>query len=81
MQLQVMLRWELEQGVTVLPKSYNPDRIFSNFQILDWSLTSDDHEKIGVLKQVKLFRGILLLTAQPAPTRLLKNFGMERFSS
>merc|ERR1711915_672133 len=34
---QVILRWGLEQGVSVLPKSYNKGRITQNFQVFDWS--------------------------------------------
>ncbi|MEO5691423.1 MAG: aldo/keto reductase [Candidatus Saccharimonadales bacterium] len=39
---QVMLRWCIEQGFIILPKSVNPDRIRQNKQVLDFSLTPDD---------------------------------------
>ncbi|XP_057868593.1 aldo-keto reductase family 4 member C11 [Cryptomeria japonica] len=64
---QVMLRWGVEQGVSVLPKSYNKDRIFSNFQIFDWSLTPEGHDKIGMLKQAKLFRGDAFVNSTTGP--------------
>jgi 2,5-diketo-D-gluconate reductase A len=36
---QVVLRWHLEHGITVIPKSSKPDRITSNFDLLSFSLT------------------------------------------
>ena len=36
---RVVLRWHLEHGITVIPKSSNPDRIKSNFDLLSFSLT------------------------------------------
>ena len=36
---QVVLRWHLEHGITVIPKSSHPDRIKSNFDLLSFSLT------------------------------------------
>jgi diketogulonate reductase-like aldo/keto reductase len=36
---QVVLRWHLEHGITVIPKSSRPDRIKTNFDLLSFSLT------------------------------------------
>jgi 2,5-diketo-D-gluconate reductase A len=36
---QVVLRWHLEHGITVIPKSAHPDRIKSNFDLFSFSLT------------------------------------------
>ena len=36
---QVVLRWHLDHGITVIPKSAKPDRIRSNFDLFDFSLT------------------------------------------
>ena len=36
---QVVLRWHLEHGITVIPKSSHPDRIKSNFDLVSFSLT------------------------------------------
>ncbi|GLJ06321.1 hypothetical protein SUGI_0036330 [Cryptomeria japonica] len=69
---QVMLRWGVEQGVSVLPKSYNTDRIFSNFQIFDWSLTPEDHDKIGMLKQAKLYRGNAFVNNTTSPYKTVE---------
>jgi 2,5-diketo-D-gluconate reductase A len=39
---QVTLRWHLDEGRIVFPKSNNPDRQRENFEILDFSLTPDE---------------------------------------
>ncbi|KAH9331657.1 hypothetical protein KI387_003765 [Taxus chinensis] len=54
---QVLLRWGIEQGVSVVPKSYNRGRISENFEIFDWCLNPEDHDKIGKIEQGKILRG------------------------
>jgi len=39
---QVLLRWNMQRGVIVIPKSTNPGRIEENWGVLDWSLTQED---------------------------------------
>lgn len=46
---QVVLRWVLQQGVIVIPKSENPGRIRENAAIYDFSLDGDDLSKIAKL--------------------------------
>lgn len=41
---QILLRWAVQQGIAIIPKSNNHDRLLSNKDVLDWSLT-DDHFK------------------------------------
>lgn len=50
---QVVLRWGLDQGVSVLPKSFNKSRMTENFQIFGWHLTDEDHENISKIEQKK----------------------------
>lgn len=39
---QVVLRWNVQRGVSVLPKSVHVDRMEQNFGIWDFTLTDDD---------------------------------------
>jgi 2,5-diketo-D-gluconate reductase A len=39
---QVILRWHLEHGITVIPKSVRPDRIAANFDLFSFTLTQDE---------------------------------------
>jgi diketogulonate reductase-like aldo/keto reductase len=39
---QVMLRWHLQEGRSVIPKSTKPHRIAENFAVFDFELTDDD---------------------------------------
>lgn len=41
---QVILRFEVQEGMIVLPKSTNPERIKSNLDIFDFELTDDEME-------------------------------------
>ncbi|MDQ1739001.1 MAG: 2,5-diketo-D-gluconate reductase [Pseudonocardiales bacterium] len=47
---QVILRWHLELGNVVIPKSVTPARIRENFDIFDFSLTAEDLEAIAGLE-------------------------------
>ena len=44
---QVVLRWAIEEGVVVIPKSSSPDHIESNGQLFDWELDADDHQRLN----------------------------------
>jgi 2,5-diketo-D-gluconate reductase A len=46
---QVVLRWHIERGDIVFPKSVTPARIRENIDIFDFALTADDHEVITAL--------------------------------
>ena len=46
---QVILRWNLQKGVCVIPGSSNPDHIRENLDILDFSLTEEDMARINAL--------------------------------
>ncbi|WP_182417628.1 aldo/keto reductase [Bartonella sp. HY038] len=43
---QVILRWHIEIGNVIIPKSISPQRMAENFNIFDFSLTKGDHERI-----------------------------------
>ncbi len=46
---QVMLRWHVQQGRQVIPKSVTPSRIAENFAVLDFELTGDELAAIDAL--------------------------------
>ncbi|OAY25388.1 D-galacturonate reductase isoform X2 [Manihot esculenta] len=50
---QVSLRWVHEQGVSLVAKSFNKERMKENLQIFDWSLTEEESNKISNLPQRK----------------------------
>ncbi|KAM0901215.1 hypothetical protein ACQ4PT_020139 [Festuca glaucescens] len=53
---QVALRWDLQMGQSVLPKSSNEARIMENFDIFDWSIPEDLMAKFSEIKQARLLR-------------------------
>ncbi|QDQ92949.1 aldo/keto reductase [Rhodococcus sp. WB9] len=46
---QTMLRWHLQQGRQVIPKSVTPSRIAENFDVFDFELTADQLAAIDAL--------------------------------
>ncbi|WP_277935031.1 aldo/keto reductase [Parablautia intestinalis] len=46
---QVILRWNLQKGVVVIPGSSNPDHIRKNTEVYHFSLTEDEMARIGAL--------------------------------
>jgi diketogulonate reductase-like aldo/keto reductase len=46
---QVMLRWHLQQGRSVIPKSTNPARIAENIDVFDFDLRTDELAAIDAL--------------------------------
>ncbi|MGH3090214.1 MAG: aldo/keto reductase [Rubrobacteraceae bacterium] len=46
---QVVLRWHMQRGDVVFPKSVNPSRMKENFDLFDFELDPDDMENISAL--------------------------------
>ena len=44
---QVMLRWSLERGVIVIPKSVHKNRMIENFNVFDFTLDEEDMKLIS----------------------------------
>ncbi|KAJ8670150.1 hypothetical protein QAD02_001409 [Eretmocerus hayati] len=53
---QILLRHAIQGGVIVIPKSSNKDRIRSNIQIFDFSLSADEMSKLDALDQAEAGR-------------------------
>ena len=50
---QVILRWNTQRGVVVIPKSTHKERIGENSDIWDFTLTEDEMQQISSLDQKK----------------------------
>lgn len=48
---QVVLRWHLQLGNVVIPKSVTPSRIRENFEVFDFDLTADDVASLSALER------------------------------
>ncbi|WP_202868829.1 aldo/keto reductase [Kribbella antibiotica] len=67
---QVMLRWGLQHGRSVIPKSTKPERIAQNLDVFDFELTADELTAIDALETGK--RG------GPEPENItVANFGIQ----
>lgn len=61
---QICIRWVYEQGVSVLVKSFNKDRMKENLDIFDWKLSPEDLEKISQIPQRKGFPGLEFISEE-----------------
>jgi len=50
---QIILRWHIETGNIVIPKSVTPARIKENFEVFDFSLNGTDHDAITKLDKTE----------------------------
>ena len=46
---QIMLRWHIQRGVVVIPKSTHYERMVENLNVFDFTLSAEDMEKITQL--------------------------------
>ena len=46
---QVILKWNVQRGVVIIPKSTHLERIKENINIWDFNLTNEEIEKISSL--------------------------------
>ena len=53
--VQIILRWHIQRGNVVFPKSINPNHIKENSEIFDFSLTNEEMAEINKLGKTKRF--------------------------
>ncbi len=46
---QVMLRWHIQRGIVVIPKSTHKERMIENLNVFDFALSDEDMNKIATL--------------------------------
>ncbi len=72
---QIILRWHIERGVIIIPKSASPKRINENSQLFDFKLSEEDMAKIEQLNTGKRYShsptGYMI---NPVYTKLMKLF-------
>lgn len=70
---EVMLRWNLQRGVVVIPKSVHEKRIRENFDVFDFELTDDEMKSInGLDTKTSYFSGLLT-------PEVMENLGNMKF--
>ena len=50
---QIALRWLIQRGIPIIPKSSHKERMEENIDILDFELSGDEMEKINQLDRGK----------------------------
>ena len=58
--VQIILRWHIQAGNIVFPKTTNPDHMKDNFDIFDFELTADEMAEIAALDNGKRFFNMTL---------------------
>lgn len=71
---QVVLRWLVQRGIVVIPKSVRKERIIENFDIFDFELHADDIEQISTLDTQK---SLFLSYRDPEVAKMMGNWRVE----
>ncbi|GHV97708.1 oxidoreductase [Lactobacillus nasalidis] len=58
--VQVILRWHIQEGNVVFPKTTNPRHMQENFDIFDFALTEEEMDEIRQLDRKKRFYNVSL---------------------
>ncbi|MEK5058014.1 2,5-diketo-D-gluconic acid reductase [Paenibacillus sp. FSL H7-0326] len=71
---QVVLRWLVQRGVVVIPKSVHKERIVENFNIFDFELSADDTEQISTLD---MRESLFLSYRDPEVAKMMGNWKVD----
>ena len=52
---QVILRWGVQRGINIIPKSNKKERVKQNIDLFDFNLTADEMDQISSLNTGKRF--------------------------
>ena len=70
---QILIRYGLDHGTSVLAKSLKPRRIAGNIAVFDWDLSEEDYKKLnGLSTQKRMVDGSAFLSGQ-GPYRTLED--------
>eukprot|EP01018_Ginkgo_biloba_P034606 Gb_04229 [translate_table: standard] len=64
---QVALRWGIQSGCSVLPKSTSEERIKSNLEVFEWSIPKELFDQFSQIEQVRLMRGEFIVHPTLSP--------------
>ena len=71
---QVVLRWLVQRGIVLIPKSVRKERIIENFNIFNFELDADDMERISALDTGNT---LFLSYHDPAVAKMMGNWKVE----
>jgi alcohol dehydrogenase (NADP+) len=61
----VLIRWAIQRGTSVLPKSVTPSRILSNFDALDWELSPEQFNRLNTIEpQIRIISGSFFVSPE-----------------
>lgn len=59
---QICLRWGVQRGTTIIPKSTKPERLAENFAVFDFELTKEEMEAIDKLNKNRRYNDAAVYT-------------------
>ena len=48
---QLLIRWNIQQGIIPIPKSKNPSRLLENISVFDFDISLDDIHELNLMNQ------------------------------